>query len=296
MSFQPKGIIPAMVTPLTADGKVNEPALRKFVNYLIKGGVHGIFAAGTTGEFYGLDKTEHRKVLEVTMDEVRGRVPVYAGAAAITTKEAVELGQIAQEAGCDCISVLTPFFLAPSQKELKDHYKTIAANVDLPVVMYNNLPKTQVTLTADTVEELADVKNIVGIKDSTGDFTLSGEYIRRTRGKDFSVLLGRDTLIHAGLCYGATGAIASCANVAPRLCADIYDKYVAGDTKGSLEAQFRLAPLRIAFGMATFPAVIKESLTLLGIDAGPCMLPAGPMGDEQRAKLRSVLVEMGLLQ
>lgn len=295
MSFQPKGIIPAMVTPLTADGKVNEPALRKFVNYLIDGGVHGIFSAGTTGEFYGLDKDEHRRVLEITVDEVKGRVPVYAGAAAITTKEAVELGQIAQDVGCDCISVLTPFFLVPSQKELKDHYKTIAANVDLPLVMYNNLPKTQVTLTADTVEELADVKNIVGIKDSTGDFTLSGEYIRRTRGKDFSVLLGRDTLIHAGLCYGATGAIASCGNVAPRLCADIYDKYVAGDIKGSLEAQYRLAPLRIAFSVGTFPAVIKESLTLLGIDAGPCMLPAGPMTDEQRAKLRSVLVEMGLL-
>ncbi|WHH57627.1 4-hydroxy-tetrahydrodipicolinate synthase [Petroclostridium sp. X23] len=296
MNFVPKGILPAMVTPLTKEGKVNEKALRKLVNYLIDGGIHGIFAAGTTGEFYGLTKEEHKEVLQITIDEAKGRVPVYAGAAAITTKECVELANIAEECGADAISVLTPFFITPNQDQLCTHYKTIADNTKLPVLLYNNLPKTGVTITPATAEKLADIDNIVGIKDSSGDFTLTGEYIRRTRDKNFYVLAGRDTLIHAALCYGGTGSIAACANVAPRLCADIYDKYVAGDVKGSLEAQYMLAPLRIGFALGTFPTVIKESLELLGIEAGPCMDPVGPMSTEEKEQLKKVLIQMELLK
>ena len=125
--------------------------------------------------------------------------------------------------------------------------------------------------------------------------TLTGEYIRLTRGQDFHVLMGRDTMIHAALCYGATGSIASGANVAPRLCADIYDKYVAGDLQGSLEAQYKLAPLRIAFNLGSFPTVIKEALELLGIEAGPCMAPVGPMSVEEKDQLKKVLIQMELL-
>jgi 4-hydroxy-tetrahydrodipicolinate synthase len=187
-------------------------------------------------------------------------------------------------------------FISPTQKELIRHYTAIAESTCLPVLLYNNPPKTGVNLAAGTVAKLAEVPNIVGIKDSSGDFTLTGEYLRLTRGKDFHVLLGRDTLIYAGLCYGATGSIAACANVAPRLVADIYDKYVAGDLKGALEAQFTLAPLRIAFALGSFPAVIKESLELLGIDAGACMEPVGPMSPEEKQQLTKILKEMGLLK
>jgi len=206
------------------------------------------------------------------------------------------LTQLAEECKIDAVSVLTPMFISPSQEQLVDHYKAIASNTGLPVLLYNNPPKTGVNLATGTVAKLADVTNIVGIKDSSGDLTLTAEYIRMTLGrKDFHVLMGRDTLIYGALCYGATGSIAACANVAPRLCADIYDKYMAGDLKGSLEAQFKLAPLRIAFGIGTFPAVIKESLALLGIDAGPCMDPVGPMTAEEREKVRQVLIGMDLL-
>ena len=296
MVFTPKGIIPAMVTPFTPEGRVNEKGLRRFVDYLIEGGSHGLFVVGTTGEFYGLSPEEKKELFEITVDQAGGRVPVYAGTAAITTRDAIRLNRYAEEAKVDAVSVLTPMFISPSQKELIDHYKAIAASTNLPVLLYNNPPKTGVNLTAATVATLADVPNIVGIKDSSGDFTLTGEYIRLTRDKDFHVLLGRDTLIHAGLCYGAKGAIAACANVAPRLVADIYDKYVAGDVKGSLEAQFKLAPLRIAFNLGTFPAVIKEGLDLLGIDAGACMEPVGPMTDDERRQLKTILIEMGLLK
>jgi 4-hydroxy-tetrahydrodipicolinate synthase len=295
--FTPRGIIPAVITPLTAEGKFNEKAMRKLINYLIDGGVHGLFVVGTTGEFYGLNPEEKREIFQVTMDETKGRVPVYAGTNGITTRESVMLTQLAEECKVDAVSVLTPMFISPNQDQLIEHYKTVAASTSLPVVLYNNPPKTGVNLAAATVAKLAEVPNIVSIKDSSGDLTLTAEYIRLTQGRDdFSVLMGRDTLIYGALCYGAVGSIASCANVAPRLCADIYEKYMAGDLEGALNAQFKLAPLRIAFTIGTFPAVIKESLILLGIEAGPCMDPVGPMTHEERDKLRQVLIEMGLLK
>jgi 4-hydroxy-tetrahydrodipicolinate synthase len=297
VGFTPKGIIPAVITPLTAEEKFNEKAMRKLINYLIDGGVHGLFVTGTTGEFYGLTPEEKREILLVTMDETKGRVPVYAGTNGITTRESIMLTQMAEECKVDAVSVLTPMFVTPNQEQLFKHFKDIAKSTSLPVILYNNPPKTAVNLAPQTVAKLAEIPNIVSIKDSSGDLTLTAEYIRLTRHRnDFSVLMGRDTLIYGALCYGAIGSIASCANVAPRLCADIYEKYIAGDLEGALKAQFALAPLRIAFTIGTFPAVIKESLTLLGIEAGPCMDPAGPMTPSEREQLSKVLIEMGLLK
>lgn len=295
MKQLPKGIIPAVVTPLTSDFKVDGSGLRKLVNHLIDGGVHGLFVVGTTGEFYALTPDEKKEIIAITIDEAGGRVPVYAGTGAISTAECIKLTQIAQDLKVDAVSILTPMFISPDQNEIYRHYKTIAESTDLPVVLYNNLPKTGVTITPHTAAALADIPNIVGIKDSSGDFTLTGEYIRLTENKDFSVLAGRDTLIHACLCYGGSGAIAACANVAPALCASIYDKYIEGDIKGSLKAQFELAPLRLAFGLGTFPAVIKEALRFLGIDTGPCFEPVGPMSCDQKQTLKNVLVEMKLI-
>jgi 4-hydroxy-tetrahydrodipicolinate synthase len=148
----------------------------------------------------------------------------------------------------------------------------------------------------ETVKELAQVENIVGVKDSSGDMTLTGEYIRVTRGMDFSVLAGRDTLIYATLCYGGTGSITATANVEPRIPVEIYEAFVAGDHKRALEAQYRLAPLRIAFELGTFPVVIKEALNMIGIEAGEAILPVGEMSQEAKAKLRNTLVEMGILE
>jgi 4-hydroxy-tetrahydrodipicolinate synthase len=295
MNFAPKGVLPAMITPLTKDGNVNEKALRNLVDFLLEGGVHGIFAIGTTGEFYCLSNDEYRMILEVTRDQVAGRVPVYAGANHITTRGSIELAQIAQEVGVDALSVLTPLFISPNQDQLIKHFTDVAASTDLPILLYDNRPKTHVALQPGSVVKLAKIRNIIGIKDSSGDMTNTAECIRLTRDMDFDVMIGRDTLIHANLCYGGTGAVAACANVAPRICADIYDKYMAGDIQGSLEAQFRLAPLRIAFGLGTFPTVIKEALELLGIEAGPCFEPVGPMSSDEKKQLKKILKEMGLL-
>lgn len=295
MTIEFKGVIPPIVTPLTENYKLNEKALRKMINHLINNGIHGLFPAGTTGEFYGLTNEEYKELLEITLDEAKGRVPVYGGVNHITTRGAIKLAEIAQDVGVDALSILTPMFISPTQEDVYRHYKNIAESTDLPIILYNNKPKTGVDIKPNTVRRLADIKNIVAVKDSTGDMTNTEEYLRLTRDKNFSVLIGRDTMIYAGLCHGATGAIASCSNVAPRIAADIYDKFVLGDIEGSLEAQYKLAPLRIAFNLGTFPAVIKEGLKLQGIDVGPCYEPVGSLSVEEREELKKLLISLELL-
>lgn len=296
MNFKPRGIIPPIITPFTPEGKFNEPVFRSMINYLIEEGVHGIFPLGTTGEFYAFSNEEAKHILKVAVEEAAGRVPVYAGANHITTKGVIELVKIAEEVGADAVSVLTPMFISQTQEEIYEHYRKIAESTYLPIIIYNNKPKTNVTVEPSTIAKLALIENIVGVKDSTGDFTNTEEYLRLTRDNDnFSVLIGRDTLIYAGLCYGATGAIASCANIAPRITADIYDKYVAGDLKGALEAQYTLAPLRIATNMGTFPAVIKEGLVMRGFEVGKCLEPISELNTDQKEKLSNVLKEMKLI-
>ncbi|MBN1675956.1 MAG: 4-hydroxy-tetrahydrodipicolinate synthase [Kiritimatiellae bacterium] len=294
MKTRPHGIIPPLVTPLDRDLRIDTGVLRELIRHVLAGGVHGIFLCGTTGEFYGFDPDEKRVLFETAVAEVRGRVPVYAGTGAIATREVLALTRMAEAVGVNAVSVLTPMFVKPTQDELFAHYQAIAESTTLPVLLYNNPAKTGVNLDVRTIERLAALDNIVGIKDSSGDFTRLSEYIRATRGADFAVLSGKDTLIHACLCHGGAGAVAASANVAPRLCADIYDRHVAGDTAAALAAQERLAPLRMAFELGTFPAVIKEALDLVGIRAGPCLAPVGRLGDEQRANLRRILARMGL--
>jgi 4-hydroxy-tetrahydrodipicolinate synthase len=295
--FIPKGIIPAMVTPLTDAGRINEGALRKLTNHLIDGGSHGLFPVGSQGEFFALTLEQKHETIRIVVDETRGRVPVYAGTGAVTTREAIETTKMAQGLGVSAVSILTPYFVTPSQKELIAHYMAIAkACPDLPILLYSNPDRTQVPLPVSTVLELAAVDNIVGVKDSSGDLSITGEYIRLTRGMNFHVLMGRDTLIYAALCYGATGSICATGNVDPRVPVAIYEAFIAGDHKRALEAQYSLAPLRIAFGLGTFPVVIKEALTMIGIDAGPAVLPVGAMTPENREKLRKVIEEMGMLK
>ena len=297
MAFKPHGIIPPIITPFTAEGKVDFPMLRKMTNHLIENGVHGVFPLGTTGEFYAFSNDEVREIFKTVKEEAAGRVPVYGGANHITTRGVIELLGICEEVGVDAVSVLTPMFVTQTQDELYTYYKTIASATNLPIILYNNAPKTNVTITPATVAKLSEIDNIVGAKDSTGDMTNATEYIRLTRGNDnFSVLMGRDTLIYAGLCHGAAGSIAATSNVAPRLVADIYDKFMAGDIKGSLNAQFELAPLRLACAMGTFPAVIKEGLVQQGINVGKCLEPIGELTADEKEKLRAVLKNMGLVK
>ncbi len=228
------------------------------------------------------------------MDQVRGRVPVYAGASAITTRECVKLAQLAEAEGAQAVTVLTPMFISPNEEELYQHFRTIASSTALPVLLYNNPDRTGINMSAQLIERLADIPNIVGAKDSSGDMTLTSEYIRRTRGKGFRVLAGRDTLILATLLYGGYGCVAATANVAPALVVEIYEKFQAGDLTGALEAQYRLAPLRVAFNLGSFPVVIKDALNLLGVEAGNPIRPIAHCTGPNLEKLRAIMEQMGL--
>ena len=297
MSFKPQGIVVPIVTPVDQEGKLNEKAYRGLVDYLAENGIHGVFPFGTTGEFYAYDQGFYNDLLALTKEAVAGRMQIYAGANNITTKGAIKIAQAVEKVGgIDALSVLTPMFVSQTQEEVYTYYKAIAAETSLPIIIYNNKPKTNVGVDPATIAKLAEIDNIVAAKDSTGDMTNAEEYIRLTRGMDFSVMMGRDTLILAGLHYGASGAIASCANVAPRVAVDIYEKFQAKDYQGALEAQFQLSALRIATNMGSFPVTLKEALKLIGHDCGDCVPPILPLHDDQREKLRQVLIGMGLIK
>lgn len=292
--LKPSGIIPAMVTPLTSKDELNEPALRKLTNYLIDNGVHGVFATGSQGEFWAFTAQEKKRVWEIVVDETNGRVPVYAGTAAVTTREAIELTIVAEKIGVDAVSVLTPYFISPNSEELFDHYQAIANATKLPVLLYTNPDRTNVKLSTSLVNRLAQIENIVGMKDSSGDLSLATEYLMSTPA-EFSLVMGRDTLIFAGLLHGAKGAIAATGNVVPNLVVKIYECFMQGDITGARKAQEDLAPLRLAFTWGTFPVVIKEALDLIGLQAGPCRAPVGPMTSTQRERLKNLLKELRLI-
>jgi 4-hydroxy-tetrahydrodipicolinate synthase len=292
--IKPFGIIPAMVTPVTTEDELNEAAIRKLTDYLIEGGVHGVFAIGSQGEFWGFSAEEKQRVWEIVVEQTAKRVPVYAGTAAVTTREAVQLTQLAEKSGVDAVSVLTPYFISPNEDELFDHYKAIAEGTSLPIVLYSNPARTGVGISPGLIARLAEIENIVGIKDSSGDIQLTMQYILSTPD-DFAILMGRDTLIYVGLLIGAKGAIAATGNVVPNLVAQIYDRFIEGDNEGAMEAQNALAPLRHAFAWGTFPVVIKEALDLIGMEAGPARMPVGPMKEDQRKRLAKVLQGMGVL-
>src|SRR5947209_5404323 len=206
-AMQLKGIIPPCVTPFTADQDLDLPRLRSHIDHMLAAGVHGIFVLGTTGEFYALTETEKQAVVAEAVAHCRGRSPVFAGTGAETTREVVRLTRMAEKEGAGGVSVITPYFIKPTQAELLDHFRRVAESTALPVVLYNN-PATcgGLSIEPDTVARLAEVPNIIGIKDSSGDLQNTIEIIRVTPRETFAVLNGRDTLILAAMTFGAQGA------------------------------------------------------------------------------------------
>jgi 4-hydroxy-tetrahydrodipicolinate synthase len=297
MGKEIEGIIPAVVTPFDENENVDEAGFRKIINYLIESGVHGLFPVGSQGEFFTLTNEEKRRLIDIAVEEARGRVFVMPNTGAITTRESIELSRYAEKAGADCVSVITPFFISPSQEELYGHFKDICQSVKIPVLCYNNPGRTGgVALNPTTLARLAEnLPNFAGIKDSSGDLTQVAEMIRLCP-PGFKVIMGRDTLIYGALVYGAAGAIAATANVAPKLIVGIYEAFKEGDLEEAKGYQRDLAPLRIAFGLGTFPVVVKEALNMMGLPGGRCRKPIQPLSDDKRAQLRDILVEMGLIR
>ena len=293
-----KGVVVPILTPIDENELIDEPRMRAQVDYVIDGGVSGILAFGSNGEFYVVEENEMERGLKIMVDQAAGRVPVYFGIGAICTKKCCRLAKMAVKNGASGISVLQPMFLKPTRAELLRHFKTIAEAVpDTPMLLYNNPGRVGYTLTADLVEELArTVPNIVGMKDTSGDITLTSEFIRRTRDIGFKVFGGKDTLLYASLCHGAVGGVCTAANFMPELITDVYNKFAAGDWKGSLEAQFKLNPVRLAMDPASFPVAAKDMAALRGRDVGVPYLPNLPTPEGPVMEgFRRTMTEAGLL-
>lgn len=293
-----KGVVVPILTVIDEQERIDEAKMRAHVDYVINGGVSGILAFGSNGEFYVIEEDEMKRGLQIMVDQAAGRVPVYFGIGAISTKKCCRLAKMAVENGAYGISILQPMFLKPTRKELLEHFKTIAQCVpETPVLLYNNPGRTGYTLSGDLVEELArTVPNIVGMKDTSGDITQTSEFIRRTRDLGFKVFGGKDTLLYASMCHGAVGGVCTAANFMPELITDVYNKYVAGDLEGSLEAQFKLNPVRLAMDPASFPVAAKDMATLRGLDVGVPYTPNLPTPEGPVLEnIRRSMAEAGLL-
>ncbi len=294
--MQIRGIIPPVATPMQANEDLDLPRLKWFLDHLIANGVHGVFVLGTNSEFYALDEREKQEVMATAAAHVRLRVPVFAGTGAESTREAVRLTRLAEKEAVQGVSVITPYFVLPSQQEIFDHYRRIAESTSLPVILYNN-PGTcgGVKIDVDTVGRLAEIPNILGIKDSSGDLQNTNEYLRVVPDR-FSVLQGRDTLIWQSMMFGARGAVPATANVAPRLVVDIYEAAARGDHAVAKAAQLRLNPVRLSLTLGTAPGGVKAALALLGMSIGPSRSPVAPLPPEKLQKMRAALEAAGLLK
>ena len=269
-----KGVIVPLLTPMNADETINEKELRNQVNHQIESGIHALFPLGTNGEAYILSSKEKEQVLKIVVDEAKGRVPVYGGTGCVSTKETIELSLKAKEIGIDVLSIITPSFAAASQDELYEHYKEVAEAVDLPIVLYNIPARTGNALAPATVEKLSKIPNIVGVKDSSGNFDNMLQYIEKTRyRKDFAVLSGNDSLILWCLLAGGKGGIAGCANVFPSTMASIYDTFVAGDLEKAREIQDSIRSFRDCFKFGNPNTIVKTAVSLLGYPVGKCRKP-----------------------
>jgi 4-hydroxy-tetrahydrodipicolinate synthase len=280
---------------MQANEDLDLPRLRWFLDHLIENGVHGVFVLGTNSEFYALDEREKQEVVAAAVAHVNGRVPVFAGTGAESTREALRLTKMAEREGADGVSVITPYFISPNQQEIFDHYRRIAESTPLAVILYNNPSMCGgLKIDVDTVARLALMPNIAGIKDSSGDLQNTNEYVRSLR-LHFSVMQGRDTLIYPSLLFGARGAVPASANVAPALCVAIFEAFQRGDHAAALAAQLRLNPIRLSLNLGTAPGGVKAAMDLLGMSLGPSRSPIASLPAENREKMRSALEQAGLL-
>ena len=288
-----KGIIPPIITPMNDDESVNVTELRNQVNRLINGGVHALFPFGTNGEGYILNDQEKELVLRTVIDETNGRVPVSAGSGCISTKDTIRMSKMAESLGADVLSIITPSFAAASQNELYEHYKAVAQAVpDMPIVLYNIPARTGNALAPATVGKLAEIDNIVGAKDSSGNFNNILEYIAKTKASgNFSVLSGNDALIIWNLLAGGTGGIAGCANLYPKTMSSIYELFMEGKIEEARKANESIASFRACFKYGNPNTIVKTAVSLMGYPVGKCRAPFNQVPEEGIEAIKKVLKE-----
>lgn len=271
------GIITAMVTPFESSGNIDIKTTEILIEKLIANGVQGIFVLGTNGEFHVIENDMKIKFAKKVVEIVANRVPVYAGAGGNSTDEVIKLGKQMIAVGVDALSVITPYFVSLKENELYNHYKMIAENLAIPIVLYNIPKNTGINLSFELVSKLSKISNIIGIKDSSGDINNIAGYIDNTSRNEFSVLSGSDSLILKALKIGATGAISATSNLLTTNNVEIYKQFIAGNLDKAEQWQQSLEEFRRILKYASIPSVLKQSLSLSGIEVGVPRLPVLPV-------------------
>jgi len=288
-----RGVLTALVTPFR-DGALDEAALQKLVELQIGAGVDGLVPCGSTGESATLSHAEHRRVVEVVVAAARGRVPVLAGTGSNSTSEAIELTRHAKEAGADGALLISPYYNKPTQDGIVAHFAEIARQTAFPLVVYNIPGRTASNILPDTMARLADLEQVVGVKEATGDLHQISQMIARCR-EDFLVLSGNDADTLPMLAVGGHGVISTCANVAPREMVELVRAFVAGDTTRARQLHYRLLPLIDVIFCETNPIPLKAALALLGQVGNEIRLPLTLITEANRERLQIALKEFGLL-
>jgi 4-hydroxy-tetrahydrodipicolinate synthase len=289
-----KGSMVALITPMRADGSLDEKAFAEFVEWQIGEGTEGLIPVGTTGESPTLSHDEHKRIVEICVETTRGRVPVIAGAGSNSTAEAIDFARHAKKAGADATLVVTPYYNKPTQEGLFLHFMAIADAVDLPLFIYNIPGRSVVDMSVETMARLAKHKNIVGVKDATANLTRP-LHTTRACGEDFIQLSGED---HTALSFNAAGGhgcISVTANIAPRLCAEMHKAWRDGRLAEAMAIQDRLVPLHDAMFCETSPGPVKYAASLLGKTADHCRLPLAPVAAATRTRVREAMVSVGIL-
>ncbi|MEM7221411.1 MAG: 4-hydroxy-tetrahydrodipicolinate synthase [Pseudomonadota bacterium] len=288
-----KGSIPALITPF-ANGKIDEQAFQDFVEWQVEQGSHGLVPCGTTGESPTLTHQEDMRVTALCVEAAGGRVPVIAGTGSNSTDEAISLSRAAKAAGADAVLVVTPYYNKPTQEGLYQHYKAIHDAVDSPIVIYNIPGRCIVDMSVATMARLAELPNIVGVKDATADLARPAQ-TRREIGPGFSQLSGEDATVVAFLAQGGHGCISVTANVAPRLCAELHNAWQAGDLATVQDINERLMPLHEALFIESSPAPVKYAANVLGKCTNRLRLPMVPASEKAEAAVKAAMTHAGLI-
>jgi 4-hydroxy-tetrahydrodipicolinate synthase len=289
-----KGSIVAIVTPFK-NGKIDEKAYRKLIEFQINSGTSAIVPAGTTGESSTLSYEEHDRIIEITIEQVNKRIPVIAGTGSNSTQEAVMLTQYAAKAGADASLQVAPYYNRPTQKGLYEHFKAIAECADIPMILYNIASRTGVNIEPETVAKLAkDCKNIVSIKEASGNLEQMSR-IKVFCGQKFDLISGDDVLTLPILSIGGTGVISVAANIVPKDIAELVSAFEKGNIKKAQEIHYKLLPLVKAIFVETNPIPVKTALSLMGLCAPDLRLPLCAMLPENLEKLKKAMKDYGLL-
>ncbi len=289
-----QGSLVALVTPFR-DGKVDEAKLRELVAFHVQNGTDAIVPCGTTGESPTLSHAEHKRVVEIVIEAVRGRVPVVAGTGSNSTAEAIDLTAHAKKAGAAAALVVNPYYNKPTQEGLYRHFRAIAEAVDIPILVYNIQGRTAVNVETDTLARLAQIPNIVGVKEASGSLDQMTQVILAC-GPDFTVLSGDDNLTLPLMAVGGRGVISVVANIVPKETAEMTHAALEGDWKRARELFHRLFPLCRAMFIETNPIPVKEAMAMMGMIAPEFRLPLCRMADANRERLRTVLKQFGLVK